>query len=83
MGQVEKFVGAEPRKEEDFIVIHPKLGVEVYPNNSGQIVIKNIGGDDNVVDQDFVYVVIEPSDAKLVAKSILAMARDIQGKTPF
>ena len=40
-------------------------------------------GDPNVVDEDLSYVVIEPNDAKLVAKAIIAMARDIQGKTPF
>jgi len=37
MGKVQEFVAAEPPNEEDFVVIHPKLGVEVYPNSKGKL----------------------------------------------
>ncbi len=83
MGKVEEFVGAAPPTEEDFIVIHPKLGVEVYPNQSGQIVIKNIGDPNRDQDDDLNYTLIEVEDAETVAKAIIAMARDIKGETPF
>jgi hypothetical protein len=82
MGNVREFVGAEPPTDEDFIVIHPKLGVEVYPNQKGQIVIKNIG-DPNRDDDDLCYALIEPEDAEMIAKAIIAMAADLRGDSPF
>jgi hypothetical protein len=82
MGNVKEFVGAQPPTEEYFIVIHPKLGVEIYPNQRGQIVIKNIG--DDVRDEtEMNYTLIEVEDAETVSNAILAMARDLKGESSF
>jgi hypothetical protein len=80
MDNVKEFVAAEPPSDEDFIVIHPKLGIEVYPNNNGQIVIKNIGDEHH---DELSYTLIEVEDAEKVAKAIVAMALDIKGESRF
>jgi hypothetical protein len=82
MGNVKEFVGAEPPTEDDFIVITPKPGVKVYPNQNDMIVLKNFG-DAYRDEDDMNYVVIHPDDAELVAKSLLEMARDIKGQSTF
>jgi hypothetical protein len=81
MGNVEEFVATAQATDDDFIVVHPRLGVEVYPNKNGQIVVKNIG--DPYRDDDESFIVIEVEDAKRIADAIVAMARDVKSRAPF